>query len=779
MNIILSFQVRSLLVWLFFSTGISAAPPTLMNLTPRGAERGKPMEIVATGTNLSPLSRLIFPFKATQTLLPEAKPNPAQVRFQINIDPAVPLGIYPLWLMTEEGISSFFLFSVDAFANTNEVEDNSIFDKAQKVTIPAIITGQCAGGDVDYYQFAAKKSQRLVVEVESARLGSAVLPQIRVTDARQRFITADDSQALKGDCRAIITIPADGDYVVEISDSRYRGGTPPHYRLKIADYDVIEEVYPLGGRRGEVVEFFLRGGTLAKATSIQRILAAPWTRDLMRLSLDGAIKPGMASPLVAVGDLPERLWIKSTGKDPKALDVLPPLVINSRLEHKGDTDRFQFPVQAGQRFRISVQAEELGSSLDGVLRVKNQGGVQLTLVDDVTEPPPGPGQPAIQAADPSLDLVVPAGTSLLVVELRDQRYRGGINYVYRLTLAPIIPDFLVQLPVTEFNIPRGGSAVLNVPLIRRGYLGPIQLTIPTLPVGFSVQGGHVGPGLSAGILTLTAPPQAALSAPLFLTIQGRAVSEGNIVHQATQKQVLSKEANVAAATMKFSQFPLGLAAAEPFTVQGPPTVVEAVLGYPAAIPVTVTRTPAQPAYPVEVTAALPAPVPGQPPALFTVKPAAIAMNSNTASFTLTPVVTAPEGNQDLPVQGKAKINNADRIVTGPAVAVNLLRPFTVESASSSLMLLPGQTMTIKCKVKRQPVFKEPVQFKLDGLPAGVTLAAPPKSLAAAESDFQIDLKADPKAVLAMANLTLTCSTTIAGAAYTHPPVIFSLQLKAK
>ena len=50
-----------------------------------------------------------------------------------------------------------------------------------------------------------------------------------------------------------------GDRVeVEVAfDSRYRGGNPPFYRLRIAEYDLFDEVFPLGGRRGESVRFTL------------------------------------------------------------------------------------------------------------------------------------------------------------------------------------------------------------------------------------------------------------------------------------------------------------------------------------------------------------------------------------------------------------------------------------------------------------------------------------------------------------------------------------------
>ena len=130
-----------------------------------------------------------------------------------------------------------------------------------------------AGGDVDFFRFDVKKGQRVVVETEAARLGSGVVPQIRVTDAKGRFIAADDTQGVQGDCRVWFVADADKEYVVEFSDTRYRGGVPPDYRLKIGDYDAPEEVFPLGGKRGEQAAFTFRAGNLASDVKMQRPLA--------------------------------------------------------------------------------------------------------------------------------------------------------------------------------------------------------------------------------------------------------------------------------------------------------------------------------------------------------------------------------------------------------------------------------------------------------------------------------------------------------------------------
>src|SRR5262249_46814159 len=152
-------------------------------------------------------------------------------------------------------------------------------------------------------------------------------------------------------------------------------------------------------------------------------------------------------------------------------------------------------------------AASLGSYLDGVLRLSDQSGKLLAQVDDVALPAP-PGQPALVFPDPFLEYTVPPGVNLLVVGLHDRHLRGGINYGYRLTIEPAVPDFLVSQPVAEVNVPRGGSAALTVPVTRRGYTGPVQLTIPKPPAGLTVQGGYVPEGGSYGVLTLTAGAQA-------------------------------------------------------------------------------------------------------------------------------------------------------------------------------------------------------------------------------------------------------------------------------
>src|SRR5262249_3667377 len=187
---------------------------------------------------------------------------------------------------------------------------------------------------------------------------------------------------------------------------------------------------------------------------------------------------------------------------------------------------------------------------------------------------------------------------------------------YRLTIEPATPDFVVVQPVTEVNVPRSGSALLAVPVVRRGYAGPIELTVPNLPPGLSVQGGHVPANATAGLLTLTAAEStAALPEPVSLSVEGKAADGKTELHRIGEHRfVVSRDANVAAASQTWRQVPLGVTSAEPFAVAGPANL-ELVKGYPTTVTTKLTRAKDQAAVAIQVTGVGPvsAPSPGQPP----------------------------------------------------------------------------------------------------------------------------------------------------------------------
>jgi hypothetical protein len=745
------------------SSSAVAAPPTLTTLTPHGAQRGVAVVVTLAGTGLTPATRLALPFKAVQKPLPDVKPNPTLVRVQLTVDAAVTPGIYPVRAVSENGLSALTWFRVDTLPAIAEIEDNNTPEKAQKVPFPIVIDGQCPGGDVDHFRFPARKGQHVVIEVESARLGSGVLPQLRITDEKHRLIAADDSQALAGDVRVSVTAPADGDLIVELSDSRYRGGAPAHYRLRIADYDVPEEVFPLGGRRGETVAFTLRGGTLARPVEVKRRVEDDPAFPGQLLLVPEGLRQGMLPPRLAVGDLPERIILRKPDETAN-VEVVPPLVINGRLDRAGQIDRFRFPAPPGSQWRLAVAAETLGSRLDGVLEVLDDKGRRVAFVDDVDLPSPVPGQPGIRLVDPSTDVTVPADSKALVVALRDQRRRGGVNFSYRLTIEPADADFIVSLPVSEVNVPRGGAIALNVPVVRRGYAGPLKVVPVSLPPGLTAEGGNVPAGGNAGVLTFRADATAA-GEPVSLALEGRATIAGKEIRRPAVLRLLpGREAGVPA-MLTLRRLEVARTTAAPFQLTAAPVAL--VKGYPTEVPIRLKRSPGQEKLAVTLTPVLPVPLAG--PTGITAAPIP-ATAAPEAKLTLTAGVNAPEGLLDLAVTGRARVGPADVTTSTPAVPVTVRRPFEAEMSVSRVDIRPGHQVKLTGTLVRQPIFKEPVGVSVSGLPAGVVLASPLTPLTIADKEISVALRVDAKAAPASATVTLTFATTIAGATYAHPAV---------
>lgn len=749
-----------------------AAPPTLANVQPRGGPRGVPVVVTLTGANLPASTRLVFPFKAIQKSLPDAKPNPAQVRLEVVVDPAVTPGLYPVRAVGDEGVSAVQFFRVDTLPTVLEVEDNNSFEKAQKLTWPVALEGQCAGGDVDFFRFSARKGQRLVVEVESARLGSGVLPQIRLTDASKRLLASDDSQALAGDVRIPFVVPSDGDFVVELSDARYRGGNPPFYRLRIADLDFPSSVFPLGGRRGDRVSFTLEGGSLDKPIASTHELAptAPLSGRML-LPLPG-LRTGGLPPLVAVGELPEQILLRKPG-DVSVQEVKPPLVVNGKLDQPGQIDRLRFAAPGGSRWRLSVEAEALGSRLDGVLTVRDDRNRQLAQVDDVDLPPPAPGQPGIRTSDPSTEVTLPADAKMLLVELRDQRGRGGIGFGYRLTIEPAGEEFGITVNATELNVPRAGAVALSVPVVRRGYLGPIRLVVPDAPPGYRIQGGTVPAGATAGVLTIRA--DAAPGEPVLVSVEGRANIAGKEVRQvATQRLVVSREAG-SAGVMSLSRLLLARTTEAPFQVVGPASIT-LVKGYAVEVPVKLVRGKGQEKLSLLVTPVLPGPVAG--PTGFALKPAP-ATTASEARFSLTAGINVPEGPAELAVTASGRVGPRQLTVATGAITLTVKPPFEVQLSTPRVVFEKGQSVKLTGKIVRQAVCKEPVRLALAGLPPGVRLAGAIPPVAPGTGDFAIELKVDPKTKPAPAKLTLTASATVGGMNYVAGGVTVTTESSGK
>ncbi|AMV38633.1 hypothetical protein [Planctomyces sp. SH-PL62] len=751
-----------------------ADPPKVNDASPFGARRGEPAEVTLTGTGLAANPRLIASFPFQVEALPPERSKPEGWAFRLTVPAGVPIGVYPIRVQTDEGVSNPLLFAVGQLAQVAEVEANDGFETAQALAAtPVVVEGRTAGNDVDQFRFAGKKGQKIVVDAQCARIGSVLDPSIRLTQATpsRRFIAAaDDTPGLLTDARLIVELPEDGDYVVEISDSRYAGGGRPVYRLLVGEIPIAEEVYPLGGRDGETVGFELRGGTSPEPrAAVARLEPMPLAEVAWPRFAGGASGIDVESirPLV-VSRVPE---IREP-TDPAAppIRVAAPAVLNGRIDPPGDEDRFVVATKPGAKLRVRVEAASLGSSLDAVLQVLNPKGAAIAQGDDQSIAGAMRAGAAVNTInpDPALAVDVPADADEVTLVLRDMEKRGGVGFPYRIVVEPASPNFGLALDASEANVPRGGTRVVGVTLTREGYDGPVSLTVQDPPAGLTFRPGSVAAGQAIGKLSLSAAADATFAmADLKIVGEGQG-PDGPIRRVASRRDVFAQQEYLA--TNALERETLATAPAQPsvVTLDAPAGPIEAIHGQPVTIPVTIARTPGADA--AMDLSALP-PAPG-----FTAAVVKVAEKAADAPFVVAVAAEAALGTTTLGLSAKGKFGEVERTIEAPAVTLQVVRPIDLTLETPAVEAAPGATVEIKGKVVRKGAFKEPVVVKLDGLPAG--LKAEPVTVAPEATDFVVKAVADADAKPAEAAATVAAAFQIDKKDYAFPPAPLAAKIVA-
>ena len=380
--------------------------------------------------------------------------------------------------VTPYGISNVQLFSVGTFPEFTEDESrpgalpntNDTIEGAQPLPAgPLVVNGKLRGPERDIYRISAKAGEKRVIEVEARRCGSAIDPVIELQDASGKVLARSEDAALLGlDARLEFTFPREGYYYVVVHDARFSTQTANFYRLKIGSYSYPQEVFPLGGRRGETMQVSL--GTQKITVDLRNTPA-----DTRQIFINLPDNPALPVPF-AVGDAPEVA-------EPVTADLRAPVTINGRLSKPGEVDRYPIQVTPGEALTFRIQARELGTSkLMAVISVFDAKGVKLAQAGDepLAEDVYNVNQ-SRTAGDPEVLVQVPPDAHVLTVQVEDLARRGGPAYAYRLNVRKGGQDIRVILNTAFVNVPAGGSVAVPVAVERHGFEATSICAWPTLP----------------------------------------------------------------------------------------------------------------------------------------------------------------------------------------------------------------------------------------------------------------------------------------------------------
>ncbi len=129
-------------------------------------------------------------------------------------------------------------FRVSSFPNLMEEEPNNELKlaKTNDVHAPVALNGIISEkGDIDFFRFKARKGQNFHVNVFARRIGSDLDPVLNIYDGAGKSIAGNDDSGGTPDSYLRFSVPADGDYVVRVTDQLGRGGPGFVYRVELEE----------------------------------------------------------------------------------------------------------------------------------------------------------------------------------------------------------------------------------------------------------------------------------------------------------------------------------------------------------------------------------------------------------------------------------------------------------------------------------------------------------------------------------------------------------------
>ncbi len=538
------------------STRRSFSPPVVTSVFPPGATVGTTVEWRFTGRGLQKVRQLVVSGGGVKLIGFEAADD-ARAVATVEIGKDAAPGFRELRLEGTDGVSNLMIVRLDTLPQEIEAEPNDAPGEAQRVAVGSAVAGTIRATDVDHFRVDGRPGQEITLDLEARRVGTSITPVLTALNGRGVSIAqARESRSSDHDCRLAVRIPADGFLITQVRDNTYAGGDSATYRLRVSATPYATGLYPLGGPRGKPLTVTATGGSLR--APISKRINLPDTPGVM-------VNPGpfespkgqVESPMrVMVGEanefqefqpvvLTETLQARTNTPDEELLpdppySILIGEVCNGAIGRRGEVDRYRMTVRKGDRFRIRVVAEPMGSWLDSLLTVRDAAGGTLAENDDSSVTNESPNRRGVnflgvdQGSSDSLVDFEATADGPITIEVTDRYGDGGPEYGYRLSVGASRPDIeafvLIGNPNANgqvaaagnnrsvmltpglfgvYNVSPGARVIVNVLVVPQGRPGPVTVRAEGLPEGVTAKPltlDVLGPGRKGGSPSLVNAP---------------------------------------------------------------------------------------------------------------------------------------------------------------------------------------------------------------------------------------------------------------------------------
>jgi hypothetical protein len=708
--------------------------PTLNAFLPVSFQRGQAVELTLTGTNLAGPTGLSLGAPVGVDI-PTADKNGtdnAKLKVQLKLPPDMPLGLYPLRLATKRGLSNVRLVAVDELPQLVENEKNNTRETAQPLPIPCAVSGRTDAEKADYYKITVKAGQRLSFDVLGRRLGGPIDPQLAIYTAKGSvsLVHDNDSPGCQSDPRITYTFKEAGDYLIEVKDVLNRGGPDYVYRLRIGDFPLATTPLPLAARRGTKAKISFTGPQVEGVAPVEVAVPSDPAATVVWVAPKGPSGLSGWPVALAISDLDEQVETEPNNEPAKANRLTIPGGITGRFHQSDDTDCYVFAAKKGQKLLIEAHTLELYSPTLVYMELKNAKTGAVLTKSNPAAPPPG---------DQRFEFTPPDDGDY-ILEVQHLTFAGGPSEVYRVTITPSVTGFDLVLPAERFELSPGSFVPIPVQVTRRGYTGPVDLSVTGAPGLTGTATVKAGQTLAALVLQAKADQP---MGPFVLTVLGKATVDGRPVLQAASARgVLSQElSGLPYPPLNLNpQVAAGVKEKAPFTIAVKMSQPEGVPGIPASITISATRDRG---FEGEITINPPA---NLPPNVAPPKVPNIAKDKSEVTFPLDLNAKAPMGEYAVLFSAKSKLKEGEVATAAMPLDLVLGQPFELKVEPAMLSLKAGDKAKVKVTAVRRGGYKGPIGLEVRKLPANVTGAK--ASIAADQTAVDVEIVAAPAAAAA-------------------------------
>ena len=348
------------------------AKPTLTSVSPRGLHLGVEQVFSLAGKDLAGAT-ILTSNKDLKPLIDAAASTATKLVFKLQAPAGLGRSSHDVWVKTAGGESAKLKLYADDLTPITTTAADFKSGPVQIAKLPASVWGTLTQtGQHDSYRFTAKAGEELVLDLAVAQIGSAAKsPTLEIIDANRTVLVVNRGLDSGSDPFLAWKAPADGEYVVLVSNTTMDGSAGHAYRLTIGALPYVTAWSPLTAQVGKDTKVTLIGHHLGDKPTVT---VKPATEGMVNVPLDAKALRFRTMPSLRVSALPQVSEVEGNDDLAKAQVVSIPANINGLVAKAADTDHFAFDAQKGQTWIIETLAAQAGSPADTKIEVLHPDG---------------------------------------------------------------------------------------------------------------------------------------------------------------------------------------------------------------------------------------------------------------------------------------------------------------------------------------------------------------------------------------------------------------------